>query len=212
MSLFSRLGEKSWQTPGAEHFADPADYRPSASTVGVYLYLGVATVIFILLTGAYLMRMEMASVMEHGSGGDWRAMPDPPLLWTNTVILATSSLAWEAARRAAGRGIWGQARLMTLVGGAIGCAFLAGQLLLWWQYQAAGYYLAGNPAYAFFYLLTAVHGLHLAGGLLAGARTIGQMDARADRVRIVRNVRLCAIYWHFLLLMWVLLAGLLIST
>jgi len=213
MSLLSRLAEKSWLTPGGERFAEPADYRPAAATVGLYVYFGVAAVIFSLISAAYLMRMGMGMPgMEHGPGGDWRPMPEPPLLWINTAILAVSSLVWEAARRAARRDAWDQMRLPTLIGGVIGLAFLAGQLLLWRQYQAAGYFLAANPANAFFYLLTAVHGLHLAGGLVACARTIGQMDAQADRTRVARNVRLCAVYWHFLLLVWVLLIGLLIST
>ena len=212
MSLIGRLAEKSWQAPGAERFADPADYRPAASTVGVYAYFGVATVIFTLIAAAYLVRMGMQHGMEHGGGGDWQAMPEPPLLWINTGVLVASSLAWEAARRSARRGERDRIRLMTLAGGMLGLVFLAGQLLLWRQYQAAGYYLAANPANSFFYLLTAVHGLHLAGGLAACARTLGQMDEQADTARVFRNIRLCAVYWHFLLLVWVLLAGLLIST
>jgi len=209
MSLISRLAEKSWLPPGGEGFADPADYRPAASTVGLYLYFGVATVIFTLLIAAYLVRMGVPG-MEHGGAGDWRPMPEPPLLWINTVVLIGSSLAWEAASRSVA---WERMRLMTVAGGVLGLVFLAGQLLLWRQYQAAGYFLAANPANAFFYLLTALHGLHLAGGIFACARTLGQMSAgTTDSARVFRNVRLCAIYWHFLLLVWVLLAALLIST
>ena len=212
MSLFSRLAEKSWQTPGAEGFASPADYRPAASTVGLYFYFAVATVIFTLISAAYLIRMGMPGTMEHGGGGDWRPMPEPPLLWINTGVLVASSLAWEAARRSARRVAGERMRTMAMAGGVLSLIFLAGQLLLWRQYQAAGYYLAANPANAFFYLLTGVHGLHLAGGLVACGRTLGQMGEQADSERVFRNIGLCAIYWHFLLLVWVLLAGLLIST
>lgn len=212
MSLFSRLAEKSWQTHGNEHFSDPVEYRPAASTVGVYVYFGVATVIFALLSAAYLVRMGMEHGMQHGGGGDWQAMPEPPLLWINTAVLAASSVAWEAARRAAKRGARENLRMLTIAGGVLGFVFLAGQLLLWAQYQAAGYFLAANPANSFFYLLTAIHGLHLAGGLVAWARTFGQMGEHADSARLVRNIRLCALYWHFLLLIWALLAALLIST
>ena len=68
MTLISRLAEKSWLPPGGEGFADPADYRPAASTVGLYLYFGVATVIFTLLIAAYLVRMGVPG-MEHGGAG-----------------------------------------------------------------------------------------------------------------------------------------------
>jgi len=75
MSLISRLAEKSWLPPGGEGFADPADYRPAASTVGLYLYFGVATVIFTLLIAAYLVRMGVPG-MEHGGAGDETAPLD----------------------------------------------------------------------------------------------------------------------------------------
>jgi cytochrome c oxidase subunit 3 len=212
MSLFSRLAEKSWQTPGSERLSDPVEYRPAASTVGVYAYFGVATVIFTMIAAAYLVRMGMQHGMEHGGGGDWQPMPEPPLLWINTGVLVASSLAWEAATRSARHGTWERSRVMALAGGILGLVFLVGQLLLWWQYQAAGYYVAANPANSFFYLLTALHGLHLAGGLVAWARILGQMGEQAGGARVCRNLRLCTIYWHFLLLIWALLAALLTST
>jgi cytochrome c oxidase subunit 3 len=209
MSLFSRLGEKSWQTPGVESFADPAEYRPAAATVGLFVYFGVITVLFSLMTAAYLMRMD---VMAHGAGNDWRPLPEPPLLWINTGILVAGSLAWESARRSARRGAEQRMQLMAVVGGVLGLAFLAGQLLLWRQYHATGYFLSANPANAFFYLLTAAHGLHLAGGLVACARAVGQSGRLDDSARVLRNIELCAIYWHFLLLVWFYLAGLLALT
>lgn len=212
MSLLGRLAEKSWQAPGHAGDGEPADYRPAAATVGLYVYFGVATVIFALIAAAYLMRMGLPGLMEHGHVHDWRPMPEPPLLWINSGVLVASSLAWEAARRSARRGERARTRLMTVAGSGLGLIFLLGQLLLWRQFQMGGYYLAANPANAFFYLLTAVHGLHLAGGLAAAARTLGQMRGEGGEARLFRNVRLCAIYWHFLLLVWVLLAALLIST
>jgi cytochrome c oxidase subunit 3 len=95
-------------------------------------------------------------------------------------------------------------RLGVIAGGLLGIAFLFGQVLLWRHYDAAGYYLSANPANAFFYLLTAIHGLHLIGGLAAWLRVLA-------RPRL-SSIRLCALYWHSLLLIWVLLAGLLLST
>lgn len=212
MSLLSRLTQKSWETPGLDGLGAPEDYRPPAATVGLYVYLAVAAVIFALIAAAYVARMGSHGLMAHTAGTDWRSMPEPPLIWINTLILLASSLAWEAARRAARSFERLKARRMTFVGAALGLFFLAGQLLLWQQYRAAGYYLTANPAYAFFYLLTAVHGLHLAGGLVACARAVGQSGNRVDEARAFRNIGLCALYWHFLLVVWLLLVGLLILT
>lgn len=214
MSLLSRLAEKSWERPGIDGFAEPDSYRPAAARVGLYAYFGVACVLFSLIVAAYLVRMGVGvhGAAAHGTAGDWRPMPEPPLLWINSAVLVASSLAWEVARRSARALEWGTMRRMALIGAGLGLLFLAGQLLLWRQYQAAGYYLAANPANAFFYLLTAVHGLHLAGGVVACGRAVGQLGMRGNQRRAARNIGLCAVYWHFLLLVWVLLAGLLVST
>lgn len=210
MSLLGRLAEKSWQTPGAQDFGEPADYRPAAATVGLVAYLAVASVAFSLLVTAYVMRMGMAGAMEHGMVADWRPLPEPMLLWINTGILVASSAAWEAARRGPRELRW--VRLATMIGALLGVAFLFGQVWLWRDYQAAGYFASANPANAFFYLLTGLHGLHLAGGLMAVARVLAQLGHEGASRHALRNVGLCALYWHFLLLVWIVLAVLLAST
>ena len=163
MSLLSRLSEKSWQTPGADA-PDPASYRPPAAQVMMIAYFGVAAILFGLVSSAYLMRMGMAG-MGHGAASDWSAMPEPPLIWINTAVLFLASMAWEAARIGARRGGRQTAGIGLAAAGALGIAFLVGQLMLWSRFAAAGYFLQSNPAYAFFYLITALHGLHLVGGL-----------------------------------------------
>ena len=201
MSLLSRLAEKSWLTPGAEGFDEPADYRPGAVAVGLYVYFAVMAIIFSLTVAAYLMRMGLHEALGHGAG-DWRPMPEPALLWVNSFILLLSGIAWEVARRGVSRP--DRIRIAVIAGGLLGIAFLLGQVMLWRHYDAAGYYLSANPANAFFYLLTAIHGLHLIGGLAAWLRVLA-------RPRL-SSIRLCALYWHSLLFIWVLLAGLLLST
>ena len=207
MSLFSRLTEKSWEGPSA-NAVDPQTYRPPAAQVGVIVYFGVITVLFGLISSAYLMRMGMPG-MGHGAMGDWRPMPEPPLLWINSVVLLLSSLAWEVARVAVRQGRAGLMHRSMLGAGILGILFLSGQLLLWRELAQAGYYASSNPANAFFYLITALHGLHIAGGLFFWARAVLRLNAGAD-IRL--PVELCAVYWHFLLLVWALMLALLIST
>ncbi|HKY80372.1 MAG TPA: heme-copper oxidase subunit III [Sphingobium sp.] len=196
MSLFARLTEKSWD-PASDR--DDNWDRPSAGAVGLSAYAAVVCVMFSLLVAAYMMRMGLHRALGH-AGDDWVPMPDPPLLWINTAMLVGSSIAWEIARRANRDG----AVQPSIVGATLGLCFLIGQWLLWRHYQAAGYYLSSNPANAFFYLLTALHGLHIIGGLVAAGWALAG--------RNLRHIRLCALYWHFLLLIWILLAGLLVST
>jgi cytochrome c oxidase subunit 3 len=65
--------------------------------------------------------------------------------------------------------------------------------------------VAGNPAASFFYLLTAMHGLHVIGGLVAWSLTTRRLDPLHDAPRAIEAVRLCARYWHFLLAVWLVL-------
>ena len=100
-----------------------------------------------------------------------------------------------------------RARFFLLAGAGAAVAFLAGQLWAWRQFAAAGYFLSTNPANSFFYLITGAHGVHLAGGLVALAATVAM--ARGDISVAQSGIRLCAIYWHFLLVVWLLLFALL---
>ena len=47
---------------------------------------------------------------------------------------------------------------------ALGLLFVAGQYEAWLQLRARGFYLPTNPSSSFFYVLTAVHVLHVLGG------------------------------------------------
>src|SRR3546814_15771395 len=126
MNIFSRLAEKSWENPGNQGLADPEDYRPDAVTVGVYVYFGVATIIFTLMTAAYLVRQGMDTLMDHGiDGSDWVAMPEPPLLWINTGILVASRLAFALASISARDAGGARMEALTTLGGLLGLAFLA---------------------------------------------------------------------------------------
>src|SRR3546814_6754859 len=72
-----------------------AFFLPSA-TLGLRVLLAAITVLFSLLLVAYHDRMMM--------GGDWRALPDPWLLWPNTVVLIVSSISLQWASLSARRG------------------------------------------------------------------------------------------------------------
>ena len=168
--------------------------------VGLGVFLAVATSLFALSISAYLMRRE---------GADWRTLAPPMVLWFNTGILIFASAFFQRARNAAISARVDRVRHSLLAGGIFTMVFLAGQLWAWQQLNAAGYYLTTNPANAFFYLLTALHGLHLLGGLWVWARTALKLrrDAAVDEVRL--SVELCTVYWHFLLVIWLVLFGLL---
>ena len=199
------LAAKPWLEEGLPVEATPPGGLPvPAAAIGLGVLLAVVGCLFTLFASAYLMRMDMAA--------DWLPMPKPRLLWLNTGILALSSLALQRAKAAAGRDDLGATRAALLAGGAGALAFLIGQLVAWRQLATAGYLVASNPANSFFYMITAVHGLHLLGGLVALARTVGKAWSGAGLERARLSIALCAIYWHFLLLVWLAFFALLLLT
>ena len=177
------------------------DINPKA--LGLATFLAVAVSLFALFASAYTLRMEEP---------DWIPVKDPNLLWINTGFLVLASIAYHWARNQVVEGREGGLMAGLMVAGLMSFLFLFGQLATWQQLQEAGYYVSTNPANAFFYLLTAVHGLHLLGGLYVWGRSVIKVKSGAvpDAVRL--SVELCTIYWHFLLLVWVVLFGLLLST
>ena len=102
-------------------------------------------------------------------------------------------------------------RIGLLVAGAFTVVFLFGQFLAWRQLAMMVSFDVTNPAIGFFYLITGVHGLHLLGGLVAWGRTIAKVWGNFDRAKITQSVELCTVYWHFLLLVWLVLFGLLFT-
>jgi len=207
--LVSRLRAKSWQTKGvagAIHEGGATDLSPNR--IGLITFLGVITSLFALFLTAYHMRMMDG--MQHG---DWERFPVPRILWLNTFILMLGSVAMQWAKSAAATGTDAQLRGRLVTGGILTVAFLIGQLMAWRELAASGYFSPRNPAVAFFYLLTAVHGLHVLGGLAVSARTLIKMYVPAPKAVDVRQiVALATIYWHYLLLVWLVLFGLLLST
>jgi len=175
----------------------------NARAVALTTFLAVATSVFGLFISAYTIRMDEP---------DWRPLTEPTLLWANTVVLILASFAYHWTRNAVVRGETDKVKLGLTVSGAFTILFLIGQLVAWRQLSAAGYYVYTNPANAFFYVMTAVHGLHMLGGLWVWARSTVAVwtGATAEQLRV--SVELCTVYWHFLLLVWVVLFGVLLST
>lgn len=213
MSIFKRLAEKPWvHDPNAVAELRTASYTASNQKVALVCFLAIVGVLFTLFFVAYHMRLEPLEFAA-GQQTDWVALPEPPLLWFNTLVLLLASGAYEVARRQARGGSTGNAKLAFLAAGGATLAFLVLQLVVWNQLAAWGYYAHANPANAFFYLITGVHGVHLLGGLVAWARAARRFaDAEADAARLRHSVELCALYWHFLLVVWLGMLALFAST
>ena len=197
-----RITSKPWLEQGsAGEFPGTVVLAAPAAKVGLGVLLSAIGALFALFISAYLIRMQLA---------DWRPVPKPTLLWANTGVLMMSSAALLWARTAADRDDLGAVRAGLSAAGAAAVVFVAGQLLAWQQLVAAGYFLTWNPASSFFYLITALHGVHVLGGLVALGRNVARAWRGRDLARLRLGLDLCSLYWDFLLLMWLILFGLLL--
>ncbi|TMS59076.1 bb3-type cytochrome oxidase subunit III [Imbroritus primus] len=171
--------------------ARPALSVPAASTA-LWFFMLVATSLFMLFLLAYAMRMNQP---------DWRRLPVPDVLWLSSAWLVLASLTMQAAVMLARRDRLETAHQAMLGGGACTLLFLCTQL---WAWHMLGPSLADTPASSFFYVLTALHGLHVLGGLWAWAVVWrrGADGTHGDAAYEVRLMVLCTRYWHFLLAVW----------
>jgi cytochrome c oxidase subunit III len=204
MNIFRQLAEKPWLTPQSVA-APPAlvrSVKPARTRAGLWLFLSIVTMLFFLLIMAYAGRMMFE---------DWRPGPTVNLLWFNTLALFGCSVAMQWATDAARRGTVDSAWSSLLAGGLLALVFLIGQFLAWLQLSGMSDFGLAIPAIAFFYLITGLHALHIAGGLAVWGMTVAKIWEGGDPARIRQNIELCTIYWHFMFGVWVVLFVLLFS-
>jgi cytochrome c oxidase subunit 3 len=133
----------------------------------------------------------------------------PGTLWISTLIIALSSFTMQAAVRAVRADRQRALRVGMLLTTLLALAFLVSQTLNWFALVAANL-TARTNLYGFtFFMLTGLHAAHVIGGLIP----LAIVTARAFRGRYSSafrpGVEYCAIYWHFLAVVWVVLFALL---
>ena len=135
-----------------------AQISVNARRSALKMLLSVVSVFFLLMIVAYGGRMLYQ---------DWRPTPQINLLWGNTGVLLLSSLCLQAALlwARAGKADWVRGALIGA--GILTVMFLAGQLAAWQQLISMVLGDFSNPAVGFFFMITGIHGLHMAGGMVA---------------------------------------------
>lgn len=190
----------------------------STGWIVLVILQGIIVMLFAALTSAYVERVVRTGF----------SLPFVPALAVSTVVLAVSAMAAGEARKAASRGEWWPARRWLGVTAALGLLFAASQYVAWLQLSGQGIYLQTNPHSSFFYLLTALHVLHLAGGIAWLLVARARLRNRRPWLRVLRgtgnggagraapvaaggpeDVSLSTTFWHFLGGLWAFLLALL---
>ena len=180
--------------------ADQLELREDQLRLGLWMFLATVTMLFAAFVSAYIVRR---------SGTDWRQVQLPAMLWVNTLILAVSSVALEAASRSGFRLRWRRAELAMGAALAGGLGFLAGQFVAWREMMAAGIYLPTSPHASFFFVITGAHALHVVAAL--AVLTWGAVATRSGATDVpawAARMELCRTFWHYLGAVWLVLFAL----
>lgn len=169
--------------------------------IGMWVALASILMLFTALTSAYIVRAA--------SSNDWRPIAMPRILLLSTALIILSSATIEAARRKLKDGLASIHWRWLLATVVLGAAFFLSQLIAWRQLVRQGVYIASNPHSAFFYLLTATHGVHLLGGMLALIyvliRTRKTPEADGAQAKRRASTDAVTLYWHFMDGLWIYL-------
>lgn len=187
-SGFGDDGSRRWRVPNHTY------------QTGIWLFIAAITMMFAGLTSTVVVRQSAAP--------DWGRVTLPSILYLNTLVLLISTVSFEIARRRAARDARFTGVLyLTLT---LGLLFVGGQLLAWNILESRGVYLATNPSSSTFYLLTAIHALHLAGGTIALAYLVTRVGLMST-AKFRACLSAAAVYWHFMTVLWLYILLLLVT-
>lgn len=128
-------------------------------------------------------------------------------LLLSTVLMLASDAALVKAERSRRRRDHVRMRRMYMATWILGVAFLFAQVSLWQLLRSNGLSISSNAYGTIFYCITGLHGLHIVGGLIYLTRVMWMARKREPAVQWVASAELCAVYWHSMGGLWLVLFG-----
>jgi cytochrome c oxidase subunit 3 len=186
-------------TSGAAAEAQP-HHHPDLRMFGLATFLLADGMTFAGFFAAYL-TFKAVNPLPEGSSYELELL----LPTINTVLLVISSFTFHRAGKECRANKLAAARNWLLVTGALGLAFLGGQMV---EYFTLPFGLTDNLFASTFYALTGFHGLHVTLGAICIA--IVAFQTRPGGVITAENhfgLEAAELYWHFVDGIWVVLYG-----
>ena len=192
--------------PDDSNDGQPDAFRPEKSRILTAFLLLVVLMTFGGLFAAYV-------VLATNKAAEWQPFSLPVPVWISTVIISLSSIAYVISERATSANDQPKAKKWLIVTTALGGVFIASQLVAWLELTSRGLYMQGNPYAGFFYIMTAVHAVHVLGGIAALSTILLKSwyptRNEEDVLRRVSMAKVVGWYWHFMGFLWLILLFLL---
>ncbi len=184
-------------------FYDETESKPNDKfRIGMWFLLLVVMMTFGGLIGAYI-------VISTKSEMEWKPFDLPFQVWVSTVLILASSLTYQISKNALQAENQNKAKNWLLATTVLGGMFISSQILAWFDLVQSGVYMASNPYAGFFYILTAVHALHVFGGILVLGyillRTWNQTFSGEELEKRKAISNSVGLYWHFMDGLWIVL-------
>ena len=198
--LFGALLDKPWDTEQAviDNAHEGKTFNISSQKSAVLIIFGIATVLFSLVFTSYLYTLPPDQ--------DTKYLLRPNLLWINTLILFFVTYFFNKVTNDLEKKDVSKVKRNLLIIGGLSYLFLLGQTMFWFQLLKSGNYVSTNSYFANFYVFTALHGLHLFGGLFFWG-IVSSKVLKLDQNKILeqeKNISALSIYWTFLLIVWLM--------
>jgi len=195
-----------------EQFATPTQQRETAS-IGMWIFVVSETMLFGALFVAFAVyRLSNPHAFDIGSGE-----MELTLGSINTVLLICSSLTMALAVYSAESGRQGWLVLFLLLTILLGCLFLGIKFTeyydhfldrkapsLWFEYRGPGAPHV-QMFFVFYFILTALHVIHLIVGLLLLLLMVIRSLARTFSPAYHTPILMTGVYWSFVDVIWVFL-------
>ena len=126
------------------------------------------------------------------------------MLWINTLVLFIISYYFSKVNNELNKKEFLNVKKNIIIIGGLSYFFLFGQVAFWIQLMKSGNFVSTNNYFSSFYIFTALHGLHLLGGLFfwgkVASRVLSTKDAKI--LEEEKNISALSMYWTFLLIVW----------
>ena len=174
--IFGTLAQKPWETDQAAIDANHSGqtFNLSNQMSAVIIIFGVSSVLFSLIFTGYLYSLP--------PGQDTTFILKTNLLWINTLVLILVTYFFDKIRRDFNNNLTNKIRQNLIVVGALSYLFLSLQLLLWYQLMVDGNYVSTNTYFSSFYFFTALHGVHLLGGLFFWGKVTSKLFKLDEKI------------------------------